>query len=70
MINGVIENMRGNNILKRSCGSIVKNFSNRVGIIEILNAALSNNEGFRIQIDWVKVVWKRLYSLFESYPRI
>jgi hypothetical protein len=51
MIKGVIENMRGNNTLKRSCGSIFKNFSNRVGNREILNAALNNNEEFKIQID-------------------
>jgi hypothetical protein len=51
MINGVIEKTKGKKILKSSCGSMFKNFSNIVGNMEILNDALSKNDGAGIQND-------------------
>jgi hypothetical protein len=51
MIKGVIENNKGYNNLKSSCGSMSKNISNTVGNIEILNEALSKKEGSGTQTD-------------------
>jgi hypothetical protein len=51
MIKGVIEEIKGKKILKRSVGSMLRNSLNIVGNIEILNAALSKNDGSGIQTD-------------------
>jgi hypothetical protein len=56
MISGIIENNKGNNNLKRSCGSKNKNFSNIVGNIEILNAELNKKVASGIQAELINVV--------------